>query len=236
MINARTIFGKDIWSLKGKTARRKESHVELQLRMIPAEIMEHHREVVVCIDLMHLNGIPFAISISRALKLCTAEALVDQHSTTLLGSLKRVKMTYARRGFIMNQVAAGNESSCLDSQLSNAGISLNVFARDEHVLEVERHRRTLKDRCLLTYNTLPFKKLPARMLVELVYGMTFWIHAIPATDGLSRTISPREVVTGVSLDAGKHSVVPFGGYVHTHEEHDNPMRTGTIGSIAMRST
>lgn len=74
------------------------------------------------------------------------------------------------------------------------------------------------------------------MIVELVYSMTFWIHAFPTANGLSRTISPRELVTGVMLDASKHCVVPFGAYVQTHEEHDNTMSTRTIGAIALRPT
>lgn len=47
-------------------------------------------------------------------------------------------------------------------------------------------------------------------------------------------MSPRELVTGIMLDAGKHCVIPFGSYVQTHEEHDSSMETRTIGAIALR--
>lgn len=159
------------------------------------------------------------MSISRALKFGTAEALENRRSETLAISLKRIKMTYSRRGFAVTQVAADNEFAVLETQLANIGISLNTVARDEHVPEIERHIRTLKERCRETYNALPFKRWPSRMLVELVYAIAFWLHAFPASDGVSASISPRELVTGTPLDARKHCVLPFGAHVQTHEEH-----------------
>lgn len=234
--NARKIFGPDVGSLKGKTVRRKEQHVDLTSVPIPPDIMERHREVQVCFDVMFINGIAFAISISRNIKFCTAEALEDRRDATLLASLQKIKMVYARRGFLVSNVSADNEFHSLEVRLSDLGIALNVVSRDEHVPEVERHIRTLKERCRATYNSVPFTSWPARMLIELVYAMNFWIHAFPASDGVSSTISPRELVTGVRLDAHKHCVLPFGAYVQTHEQHDNTMQTRTIGAIALRPT
>lgn len=232
--NAHDIFGPDIGSLKGKTTRRGEPHVDLSMQPIPQEIVTRHREVVICFDVMYVNGIPFAVSISRAIKFCTVEALENRKAETLLTSLKRIRATYARRGFLANMIAADNEFASLEGPLSNEGMALNVVARDEHVPEIERHIRTLKERCRAVFNTLPFNKMPNRMIVELVYAMNFWIHAFPACDGVSEHISPREIVTGVSLDANKHCVVPFGAYVQTHEQHDNSMATRTIGAITLR--
>lgn len=74
------------------------------------------------------------------------------------------------------------------------------------------------------------------MLVGLVYAMNFWIHAFHALDGVSETMSPRELVKGVELDARIHCVVPFGTYIQTHEQHDNYMMSRTIGAIAIRPT
>lgn len=76
--------------------------------------------------------------------------------------------------------------------------------------------------------------MPKRMVVELVYAMSFWLHAFPANDGVLDTISPRELVTGMVLDANKHFVVSFGACVQAHEEHDNTMATRTIGVITLR--
>lgn len=234
VVNARNIFGPDVGSLKGKTVRRPEQHVELKLMQIPNDIMERHREVVICFDVMFVNGVSFLVSISRAIKFCTAEALANRRGATLLVGLKRIKSTYSRRGFLVNRAAADNEFAVLENGLAEVGVVLNVVARDEHVPEIERHIRTLKERCRAIYNTLPFTRMPKRMVTELVYNATFWLHAFPVEDGLSDTISPRELITGIMVDAAKHCVLAFGAYVQTHEEHDNSMATRTIGAIALR--
>lgn len=236
VLNARKIFGPEVGSLKGKTVRRKEPYVNLTARPIPADIMERHREVVICFDIMYINNIAFLVSVSRSIKFCTAEALQNKQAGTLLTGLKRIKMIYAQRGFRVNKAAGDNEFSSLETGLAAIGIVLNTVARDEHVPEIERHIRTLKERCRATYNALPFKRIPSRMIVELVYSMTFWLHAFPARDGVSSSISPRELVSGVAIDANKHCVIPFGAYVQTHEQHDNSMGSRTIGALALRPT
>lgn len=234
--NAREIFGPDVGSLKGKTVRRKEPHVELRVRPIPDDIMKRHREVVVCFDVMYVNNITFLVSISRALKFCTAEALANRRAATLLIGMSRIKASYATRGFTANRAMGDNEFEALRPGLAEMGIMLNVVARDEHVPEIERHIRTVKERCRAIYNTLPFTRIPARMISELVYNVTFWLNSFPVADGISSTRSPRELVSGTMLDGARHCVLPFGAYVQTHEEHDNTMTTRTIGAIALRPT
>lgn len=113
---------------------------------------------------------------------------------------------------------------------------MNTVSRDEHVPEIERHISTVKERYRATYNSLPFNRLPVRMIVELVYAMTFWLHAFQAQDGLSAHMSPREIVNGAKITADKHCVIPLGAYAQTHEQHDNTMSSRTVGAIALRST
>lgn len=161
--------------------------MEIIIRPIPSDIMDRHREVVVCFDVMYVNSSAFLVSISRAIKFCTAEALANKRNDTLLTGMKRIKAIYSRRGFMVNRAAGDNEFSSLESGLSEIGIMLNVVARDEHVPEIERHIRTVKERCRATFNSLPFRRMPARMVTELVYSVTFWLHAFPATDGVSAT-------------------------------------------------
>lgn len=235
-VNARAIFGPDVPSLKAKTVRKKADHVDMKMRPIPETIMARHKQVVICFDVMHINNIPFAVSISRAIKFATAEALQNREADSLLSSVKGIKMTYARRGFVVTKMAADNEFAVLDAPLASMGISLNTVACGEHVPEIERHIRTLKERCRATFNSLPFNQWPPRLLIELVYSMTFWLHAFPANDGVSTAISPRELLTGTAIDSKKHCRLPFGAYVQTHEDHDNTMTARTVGAIALRPT
>ena len=124
----------------------------------------------------------------------------------------------------------------LRGHLADMQISLNTVSRDEHVPEVERRIRTVKDRARCVYNTLPFQRLPARIIVELVYSANFWLNSFPNTDGISDVLSPRTIVIGSTIDYAKHCRLEFGTYVQTHEEHDNSMITRTVGAIALRPT
>jgi hypothetical protein len=49
-------------------------------------------------------------------------------------------------------------------------------------------------------NTLPFKKMPRLMLIELVYHVVLWLNAFPAKPGVSATLSPCKIVYQHKLD------------------------------------
>jgi hypothetical protein len=102
--------------------------------------------------------------------------------------------------------------------LAEMQVTLNTVARGEHVPEVlERHIRTIKERARSVYNTLPFTKIPGRMVAELVYYSVFWLNSFPAQDGISNTLSPRAIVIGSHVDFTKHCKLEFGAYVQAHE-------------------
>jgi hypothetical protein len=93
-----------------------------------------------------------------------------------------------------------------------------------------------KERVQAIYNTLPFKSIPKRMLIELLYNCTFWLNGFPNADGISATMSPRSIITGYQVNFEKHCKHKYCEYVQTHEEHDNSLASRTVGAIAMRPT
>lgn len=58
----------------------------------------------------------------------------------------------------------------------------------------------------------------------------------PHNDGISDELSPRTIISGLTLDYNKHCRLEFGEYVQTHEEHDNSMASRSTGAIALRRT
>jgi hypothetical protein len=116
------------------------------------------------------------------------------------------------------------------------GVTLNICSWEEHVPVAERRIRTLKERCRCICNTLPFKKLPGMLIVQMVSTCKVWLNIFPPKDGISRNINPRELITGVKIDYNKHIQAEFGEYVQVHEEHDNTMHTRTTGAIATKLT
>ena len=51
--------------------------------------------------------------------------------------------------------------------LAELGVTLNETSRDEHVGDIERYILTVKEHMCAIYNTLPFQKIPMRLVIEM---------------------------------------------------------------------
>ena len=74
------------------------------------------------------------------------------------------------------------------------------------------------------------------MVIKMVFQSIFWVNAFTHKHGIYKTISPRTIITGKTIDYNSHFRIKFGQYVQTHEKHDNSMMPRTIGTIALRPT
>jgi hypothetical protein len=106
-------------------------------------------------------------------------------------------------------------------------LAINTTAAREHVPEVERKIRLIKEQGRGILNTLQFKKMPRLMLIELIYHVVPWLNAFPAKSGVSEMLSPREIVYRHKLDFAKHCKLPFGTYCKVH---DDPTCTNTMAT------
>ncbi|GAX21402.1 hypothetical protein FisN_28Lu124 [Fistulifera solaris] len=220
---------------------------------IPLPIMERYKNVTLCGDVMFVNKIPFFVSISRAIKFGTAEFLLNRSAKNLFAAIEDVHRRYIQRGFRIREILMDGEFEPLRGDIATLKITLNTeetvstvtpspdesttlnnAAAAEHVPEVERYIRTVKERVRCVYCTLPFQKIPSRMLVELVYFCIYWLNSFPPKDGVSDTISPRTLLTGQHVDYTAHCQLEFGEYVQTKEDHSNNMEPRAIGAIALR--
>jgi len=104
-------------------------------------------------------------------------------------------------------------------------VVVNTTAADEHVAEIERRIRVVKERARATINTLPYPKLPKRMVVKLMYFVTMWLNSFPVNGGISKKWSPRELLRRHRFDARLHCKAEFGAYC---EVHDKPTPTNTM--------
>ena len=181
---------------------------------------------------MFVNKVPFFVTKSRGLQFTTVEALPNRRVSTINSVLDTVLALYKSRGFIVDSLFADYEFEILRPWHPN----LNTTAADEHVPDIERHIRTIKDSTRSTYRMLPFRYIPRIMLIHLVKNAVFWINAVPTNDGITRRFSPRYIMTGQHLLASKHAVIPFGAYVQTHEQHTNDMQQRTLSCVCLGPT
>ena len=75
-----------------------------------------------------------------------------------------------------------------------------------------------------------------RLNIEMVYAANYWLNMFPRKGGVSKTLSPRALLTGQTWSYTTHCKLEFGDYVQTHEEHDDSIAARTIGAIALRPT
>ena len=118
--------------------------------------------------------------------------------------------------------------------IADLGALLSITARDEHVPEVERYNRTIKERVRGHHAMTPYTHIPPVLVIEMVYNAVFWRNMFTVKGGISKTQSPSEIVLGCKLNYNSHCKVEFGQYVQTHEEHSNGMQEHTLGAIATR--
>jgi hypothetical protein len=148
---------------------------------------------------MFVNGVPFLVSVARGLNLVKAKFTPSQTAKQLAAGITRMIDLYDRGGFKVGTVLMDNEFEKLRNLVPI--LAINTTAAKEHVVpEVERKIRLIEERGRDILNTLPFKKMPRLMLIELVYHAVLWLNAFPANSGVSKTLSPRETVYWHKLD------------------------------------
>ena len=171
---------------------------------VPHAIFKGYRNVTLSVDVMFVNRIPFLTSISRHLKFITAETLHNRTTIQLVQCVKNAKALYTKRGFNVATAIMDGELVPMRTALLNMGVSLNTASASEHVPEIERKNRVVKERARACHHSLPFKTIPRIMIKEMIYNCVLWINAFPPKVGVSASISPCTLLTGVKFNYNCH--------------------------------
>ena len=121
------------------------------------------------------------------------------------------------------------------TELLKMGVLLNTASASEHVPKIERQHRVIKERARAFRNSLPFKMIPKIMITEMIYNCVLWINTFPPKGGVSASISPHTLLTGVKFDYNCHCKLAFGAYAQVHEEtfSTNSQQARTMGAICL---
>ena len=156
--NARTIFGPNLLRLKGGSTRQKPKRVESEYIKIPRDFYRLHKFVTLTADVMFVNGIPFLMTFSRNIRLITTEHVPSRTAKSLANSLIKVMKLYARGGFVVRLALMDKE---FDKITDFVGLlEVNTTAAREHVGEIERTIRFVKERTRCISNGLMFEYIP----------------------------------------------------------------------------
>src|SRR5210317_1045814 len=201
----------------------------------PTKILTLHHEVILTIDIFFVNNLAFFISVARNLKFGTTEYITYRTKAVLLESIANLVGAYNKRSFKFNTILKDPEFETLRDELRNKwNISLNCCSKGEHVPEIECYIRTVQERCRAQLSRLPFKKKLLRQItIELANNSVTWLNSIPPKGGVSDTLAPRVIMTGIKMDHNKHCKIPFGDYAQVYEKTENNMNERTVGAICL---
>jgi hypothetical protein len=156
VMHAKTIFGKELESLQGKTVRKSPKAVITDYIEIPPDILEIHHDITLAADIMNVDKNQFLITTSRNIQFTTVEKLDTKETQSLTKGIVKVINLYKRRGMTVQTCLVDNEFECIRHSLMEMGVYLNVCAPHEHVPEIERKIRTVKEKIRGTITMLPF--------------------------------------------------------------------------------
>ncbi len=160
----------------------------------------------------------------------------SQTAKLLALTLEQVMKVYTRGGFVVQTMMMDMEFKKLVGLLPN--VTIYTTAAQEHVGEIERKIRVIKERARGAVNTLPYPQLPRLMTIELMHFCVMWMNAFPVKSAVSEKWSPRELSSRHKLDAKYHRKTPFGAYceVHTDPDITNTMEPRTKWGICLGPT
>jgi hypothetical protein len=125
ILAAEHIFGKDGGSLKAKTVRKASLPIRAMVMQIPPSIMERYRTVVLMVDVMFVNKLPFFVTISCDVRFATAQLLLTQTDTLL-----KVKAIYSQWGFEIFRAHVDGRFESLRGDIAETGMDLDTASRD----------------------------------------------------------------------------------------------------------
>ena len=236
ILNAHTIFGPDLASIRGETVRRKPTHVLTNYVDVPRNFIQFNQLVTLLADIMFFNGVSFLVSALRSINLIMIENAPCRMASQLGHLLLRILWVYTRAGFCVHTILMDNEFKKVQDHVPE--INLNTPAAAKHVEEIERKIRVIKERARRILCTLPYKRLPSIMLIHLMHFVVMWLNNFPMSNGISSIYSPHEIVLRHRLDYTHHCWAPFGAYCKTHKDNTpaNNMKTRGCPAICLGPT
>ena len=92
-------------------------------------------------------------------------------------------------------------------------VHIEIVGSDEHQVHVERIIRTVEKRIRCDFQNIPYIKCPILMVVSSLESNINWI-SVPQENGISKALSPSEIVQGTANIKSTHAILQLGSCVH----------------------
>ena len=139
------IWGLDIPTLKGKTARETPKKVKGDIIKIPKELRMKNYNITLHMDIFKINGAIFLATVGHPIYYRTCVYLKDEERETIYNGLDRTLRGYNSGGFRINKIECDGEfRSMMDDVKDKLDINMNYSNVQDHVPAAERNNRTIK--------------------------------------------------------------------------------------------
>ena len=146
--NAIAIYGIDIRFVKGKTVRRQPKHVTLRKpEPIPTNIKARLQKMTLAADIFYVDGVKIFTTITRQLQFTTVQLIRDRSMNTISKMQDQIFKMYQGHGYSIQFLITDHEFDSLrDGLMANYNVILNTSSANEHIPEMERDIRSIKDK------------------------------------------------------------------------------------------
>jgi hypothetical protein len=141
-------WGKNIAALTGKTTRHKSWHVTRDFVKVPNPLLKLHRDVTMSADIFFVNKIPLFLTLSRKICFTAVNHLANRTVKTIFKAYKEIHKFYLNRGFHITTLLVDGEFAPIQVliQSMTGGPQVHLTSASEHVPEIERQIRVVKER------------------------------------------------------------------------------------------
>jgi hypothetical protein len=166
-----------------------------------------------------VNKIPFFLTLSRKICFTAVNHLADRTVKTIYKVYEEIHKFYLSRGFHITTLLVDGEFAPLQVliQSMSGRPRVNLTSTSEHVPEIERRIRVVKERSRSLRHSLPFNRIPRLITIHIVFTAVKLLNQFPPKGGISDTVSPKTIMTGETLHFKKHLSLQLGQYCHVHE-------------------
>ena len=190
-------------------------------------------EIHLYIDIFYVNGMPFFHTKSGKLNFLSVQYLQSRRLTEVISGLDVVICKYEERGFKITDIHGDPE---FDSDILRNAFpekKFHIYTQGEHVGIVERSIRTIKERGRCICHALPYKRISRLMTRSVVNNSVKWLNAFPSDDGISSTLSPRNLVEGKNKPDLGLKAIAFGAYAMVYTKTTNTMKHRSVPGISL---
>ena len=150
-------------------------------------------KILSSLDYFFVQGLPVLHSISRNFHFRTVEFLLNKQKpieSEIIEGTKRIVSLYEARGLRVAQLNCDNEFQCVEEVVRPTRV--HVVGANEHVGEVERSIRTIKECTRCHVHRLPYKYYSKLMISGMITHVIKSLNQLPSETGIdTHLIVPR---------------------------------------------